>query len=349
MFEWRSKGARASRAVRRLRRPLAVALIATAGLATAQACAREDESTPPLTSDTVEVPLPFQTTVAPSTAAASTTAPTGTTVSTSRTRPAVTSTSLVPVRTTLPPATTTSTVPAATVPATPLTTTTLPVTPPVTAVTPTTPAIQPAAVVWIGDASELAVALTFDAGSDTGHTSAILDELASRGIRATFALTGEWVDQNQALARRIVADGHVVMNHSYDHPSFTGVSSDDVALTTEARWSQLDRAEAMISSTTGRTSLPYFRPPFGDQDASVARDAGARGYRYLVMWTVDSLGWKGTDPSDVVARCVGLAEPGAIMMFHVSSASTDAEALPAVIDQLSAQGYTFATLPELIG
>jgi peptidoglycan/xylan/chitin deacetylase (PgdA/CDA1 family) len=225
----------------------------------------------------------------------------------------------------------------------------VPVTPPVTAVTPPVPATQPAALIWIGDASELAVALTFDAGSDAGHTSAILDELASRGIRATFALTGEWVEQNQTLARRIVADGHVVMNHSYDHPSFTGVSSDDVALTTEARWSQLDRAEAMISSTTGRTSLPYFRPPFGDQDASVARDAGARGYRYLVMWTVDSLGWKGTDPSDVVARCVGLAEPGAIMMFHVGSASTDAEALPAVIDQLSAQGYTFATLPELIG
>jgi peptidoglycan/xylan/chitin deacetylase (PgdA/CDA1 family) len=229
------------------------------------------------------------------------------------------------------------------------TTTTLPVTPPVTAVTPTTPAIQPAAVVWIGDASELAVALTFDAGSDAGHTSAILDELASRGIRATFALTGEWVEQNPTLARRIVADGHVVMYHSYDHPSFTGVSSDDVALTTEARWSQLDRAEAMISSTTGRTSLPYFRPPFGDQDTSVARDAGARGYRYLVMWTVDSLGWKGTDPSDVVARCVGLAEPGAIMMFHVGSASTDAEALPAVIDQLSAQGYTFVTIDELVG
>jgi peptidoglycan-N-acetylglucosamine deacetylase len=342
VFEWPSVRARVSSAVRPARPQLALVLIAIAGLATVQACAREEESAPPLTSHTIDVPLPSGTTVAPSTAATSTIAPTSTTVSTPTTRPATTSTSQAPAPTTLPPVTTT-TVPATT------STTTVPVTPPVTAVTPPVPATQPAALIWIGDASELAVALTFDAGSDAGHTSAILDELASRGIRATFALTGEWVEQNQTLARRIVADGHVVMNHSYDHPSFTGVSSDDVALTTEARWSQLDRAEAMISSTTGRTSLPYFRPPFGDQDASVARDAGARGYRYLVMWTVDSLGWKGTDPSDVVARCVGLAEPGAIMMFHVGSASTDAEALPAVIDQLSAQGYTFATLPELIG
>jgi peptidoglycan/xylan/chitin deacetylase (PgdA/CDA1 family) len=322
-----------------------LALIATAGLATVPACAHEDESLPPLTSDTVDAPLPSETTVAASVAGTSDAASTSIIVSTSTTmRPDVTSTSHAPVRTTLPPVTTTPTVPVTTVVAS-----TVPHTPPATTVTPTTLITEPAAVVWIGDASERAVALTFDAGSDAGHTSAILDELASRGIRATFALTGEWVEQNPPLARRIVAEGHVVMNHSYDHPSFTGVSSDDVALTTESRWSQLDRAETAISSVTGRTSLPYFRPPFGDQDASVARDAGARGYRYLVMWTIDSLGWKGTAPSDVVARCLDLAEPGAIMMFHVGSASTDAEALPAVIDQLGAQGYVFVTIPELIG
>jgi peptidoglycan/xylan/chitin deacetylase (PgdA/CDA1 family) len=193
------------------------------------------------------------------------------------------------------------------------------------------------------------VALTFDAGSDAGHTATILDVLAGYGIRATFALTGEWVEQNPQLSRRIVLEGHEVMNHSYDHPSFTGVSSDEVALTTESRWSQLDRAEHAISSIAGHTSLPYFRPPFGDQDATVARDAGARGYEYLVMWTVDSLGWKGVAPADVLQRCVERAEPGAILMFHVGSASTDAEALPDIIEQLSGDGYRFATIGELVG
>jgi peptidoglycan/xylan/chitin deacetylase (PgdA/CDA1 family) len=214
---------------------------------------------------------------------------------------------------------------------------------------PTSPPLTPAAVVWIGNTTDLAVALTFDAGSDAGHTSTILDVLAGYGIRATFALTGEWVEQNPQLSRRIVLEGHEVMNHSYDHPSFTGVSSDEVALTTESRWSQLDRAEHAISSTAGHTSLPYFRPPFGDQDATVARDAGARGYEYLVMWTVDSLGWKGVAPADVLQRCVERAEPGAILMFHVGSASTDAEALPDIIEQLSGNGYRFATIGELVG
>ena len=109
------------------------------------------------------------------------------------------------------------------------------------------------------------------------------------------------------------------------------------------------RAGSWTSWLPGATSLPYFRPPFGDQDASVARDAGARGYRFVVMWTVDSLGWKGTDPADVVARCLERAQPGAILMFHVGSASTDAEALPAIIDRLDDLGYRFATITELIG
>jgi peptidoglycan/xylan/chitin deacetylase (PgdA/CDA1 family) len=127
------------------------------------------------------------------------------------------------------------------------------------------------------------------------------------------------------------------------------VSSDDVVLTTESRWDQLDRAEQAISSIAGRSSLPYFRPPFGDYDESVARDAGARGYRYLVMWTVDSLGWKGLDPGDVITRCLDGAAPGAILMFHVGSASTDVEALPEIIDQLTARGYGLASIGDLLG
>jgi peptidoglycan/xylan/chitin deacetylase (PgdA/CDA1 family) len=67
------------------------------------------------------------------------------------------------------------------------------------------------------------------------------------------------------------------------------------------------------------------------------------------MWTVDSLGWKGVAPADVLQRCVERAEPGAILMFHVGSASTDAEALPDIIEQLSGNGYRFATIGELVG
>jgi hypothetical protein len=66
------------------------------------------------------------------------------------------------------------------------------------------------------------------------------------------------------------------------------------------------------------------------------------------MWTVDPLGWKGTDPAAVAERCLDAAAPGNICLFQVGSASTDVLALPAIVDGLIAGGYRFATINEPI-
>jgi peptidoglycan/xylan/chitin deacetylase (PgdA/CDA1 family) len=134
------------------------------------------------------------------------------------------------------------------------------------------------------------------------------------------------------------------MNHSYNHPSFTGFSTGLAPLTRAERWQQLDRAEQIVRNIGGASTLPYFRPPYGDYDASVNADAGARGYRYNVMWTVDSRGWQGISAGAIRDRCLSLAEPGAIYVFHVGSASQDAAALQPIIHGLRARGYGFVPL-----
>jgi peptidoglycan/xylan/chitin deacetylase (PgdA/CDA1 family) len=192
------------------------------------------------------------------------------------------------------------------------------------------------------------VALTFDAGSDAGHTSEILDSLARNGITAAFGITGRWAEENPALLQRIAAEGHELINHSYDHSSFTGLSTASPPLTRAERWQQLDRTEAAVQRLTGRTTLPYFRPPFGDWDSSVNVDTGLRGYAYNVMWTVDSWGWRGIPAPEIVARCLELAVPGAIYIFHVGSASQDGPALQSVIDGLRAAGYDIVPLAEML-
>jgi peptidoglycan/xylan/chitin deacetylase (PgdA/CDA1 family) len=194
----------------------------------------------------------------------------------------------------------------------------------------------------------MVVALTFDAGSDAGSASAILDVLATNGVPATFGLTGRWADANPALVRRIVADGHQVVNHSYDHPSFTGYSTGASPLPRTERLDQLARADAAIRAAGGASTAPWFRPPYGDDDATVRADVGSVGYRYELMWTVDSLGWKGLPAADVLRRCLDGAEPGAIYLMHVGIASTDHAALQDLIDGLRVRGYGFATAAGLI-
>jgi peptidoglycan/xylan/chitin deacetylase (PgdA/CDA1 family) len=192
------------------------------------------------------------------------------------------------------------------------------------------------------------VALTFDAGSDAGNTARILDLLADDHIPATFGVTGAWAQANPGLLLRIVRSGHQIVNHTFDHRSFTGVSTGSPPLTSGQRIDELNRAETAIQAIAGTGTGGWFRPPYGDRNASVDADAGAAGYRYDLMWTVDSLGWQGSPAASVVARCLAAAEPGAILLLHVGTASTDADALRGIVDGLRAAGYGFATAAGLL-
>ena len=218
------------------------------------------------------------------------------------------------------------------------------------AVSPTsTPATGSAQVVRKADTSSNTVYFTFDAGSDAGFTGQILDTLKANSIIAAFGVTGRWAEQNPDLVRRIAQEGHSIVNHSYNHPSFTGRSTNLPPLTQSERWEQLDKTEGIIQDLAGVSTKPYFRPPYGDYDDSVNADLYARGYLYNVMWTVDSLGWNGLAADDIVVRCLALAEPGAIYVFHVGSASQDAAALQRIIDGLREMGYTIGAGLEGIG
>ena len=78
------------------------------------------------------------------------------------------------------------------------------------------------------------------------------------------------------------------------------------------------------------------------------RDVAAAGFRVELMWTVDSLGWQGVPSDQVMARCLAAAAPGAIYLLHVGSASTDADALAAIISGLRAAGYGFVAAAQVV-
>ena len=77
-------------------------------------------------------------------------------------------------------------------------------------------------------------------------------------------------------------------------------------------------------------------------------DVGARGYAYNVMWTVDSQGWKGIPAENITQRCLDMAEPGAIYVFHVGAASQDGPALQRIVDGLRAAGYEIGSVSDVL-
>ncbi|MHB1004515.1 MAG: polysaccharide deacetylase family protein [Chloroflexota bacterium] len=185
------------------------------------------------------------------------------------------------------------------------------------------------------------VALTMDAGlTSPGGTSAVLDTLRRRGWRATVFLTGEWAAANPDLVRRIVAEGHEVANHTYDHPRMPTLSEAE-------NLAQLARTEATVRAIAGVELKKYVRPPFGDYDDRVLNTLGTHGYR-LIFWSMDSGDWRPeVTAADMVARVGARATAGDVVVGHIYAPKT-AEALPGILDAWAARGLRAGTLSEVL-
>ena len=183
------------------------------------------------------------------------------------------------------------------------------------------------------------VALTFDDGPHPELTPKLLDILRQNGVRATFYVIGRNVTAYPDIARRIVAEGHEIANHSYNHPALTSLGSAslqrEIANTTQA-----------IEKATGRRPS-NMRPPYGAINdrvrAAIVRDHGLD----VILWSCDPLDWKRPGADVVRRRLVDGATPGGILLAHDIHPGT-IEAVPGVIQELKAKGYGFATVSQLL-
>ena len=203
-------------------------------------------------------------------------------------------------------------------------------------------------VITQGNGRARTVALTFDAGADRGYAALILTVLERSHLRATFGMTGLWARSNPDLTKRMARDGDVLVNHTYDHRSFTGLSTRTAPLSPPQRSWEIDAADRIVRSLTHRSTKPYFRPPFGDYDPATLTQLRRLGYRYMVMWTLDSLGWEHLPATTILQRCLHGVAPGSIVLMHVGSQSQDAFALQPLIRGLQRRGYRFVTVPQLV-
>jgi peptidoglycan/xylan/chitin deacetylase (PgdA/CDA1 family) len=189
------------------------------------------------------------------------------------------------------------------------------------------------------------VALTLDAGAGAAPVPRMLEALRGRNITITFFLTGKWVAENPDLARQIVADGHEIANHTFTHPDLTRVDSATLR-------KEIDDTEALIRQTTGATSRPFFRPPYGAYDERVLRDTQRAGY-LPIYWTLDSLDSVGEPkiPAFLLERITGKLTPeelrGAIILAHCGSDAT-ADALPQILDRFTEMGLEVVKVSEVL-
>jgi peptidoglycan/xylan/chitin deacetylase (PgdA/CDA1 family) len=193
------------------------------------------------------------------------------------------------------------------------------------------------------DTKEKIIALTFDDGPSKRYTDQVLAILSAEQVTATFFVTGKETKQNLPQARQLLAAGHQLGNHSYNHPRMLLMSPTAVA-------SEIEQTDAAIRSAGYQGDI-LFRPPYGKK-LLVLPWYLAKHNRTTIMWDLEPE----TDPKlannaqAMVAYVINNAKPGSIVLLHVMYQSRQAsrEALPQIIQGLKQKGYRFVTVSELL-
>jgi peptidoglycan/xylan/chitin deacetylase (PgdA/CDA1 family) len=200
-----------------------------------------------------------------------------------------------------------------------------------------TPAAQSAAFKSVG---AKVVALTFDDGPWPTSTAAIIKALKANDAQATFFTLGSQIKSRAALVKLELANGNAVGVHSWNHALMTRRSA-------SVNKADLAKCKKTLIAATGVKPV-WFRPPYGATGPTLKKTAASVGLRQ-VIWTVDTLDWKYRTQSSVVARALGPARDGSIILMHDGGGPRGATvaAVPVIIRRLRAKGFDFVTLDEM--
>ena len=195
-----------------------------------------------------------------------------------------------------------------------------------------------------GKTKKKVVALSFDDGPDDKFTPQILDILKQNNIKATFFVIGNRIDKYPQVVRRIIQDGHIIANHTFNHKSFKQLSDEEIL-------TELKMTDNALDSLIGfHTKL--IRPPFGIVSQNQSKVINDNGYE-VVNWCVDTEDWSGIPTDQLVKNVNSQVCPGAIVLQHSSGGknnnlSNTIAALPEIIKSLEQNNYQFVTIPEII-
>ena len=185
---------------------------------------------------------------------------------------------------------------------------------------------------------EKIIYLTFDCGYENGQTARILDVLKEKNVSAAFFVTLDYLKEAPELTARMIAEGHIVGNHSAKHPDFSAISREQMA-------AELQRVENYLRIYFGY-STRYFRYPMGAYSDASMDLVTSLGY-HSIFWS-----FAYDDYSEVIHgkqyafdKVTKSLHPGEVLLLHAIS-KDNADALGEIIDYAHAQGYEFRSLDQ---
>ncbi len=183
------------------------------------------------------------------------------------------------------------------------------------------------------------VAMTFDDGPHKTNTPRLLDILKERNIKATFFVVGKNAKAYPDIIRRILAEGHEIGNHSWDHKQLSAMSIDRM------RNEMSTTDDAVVAASDFHMRL--MRPPYGATNLHIKQICLDQFHYQTILWSVDPLDWKRPGSAVVEQRIVAAAHNGAIILSHDIHEPT-IDAMEGTLDTLLSKGFHFVTVSQLL-
>ncbi len=195
---------------------------------------------------------------------------------------------------------------------------------------------------YLGDTSQKKIYLTFDAGYENGYTADILQTLKKHNVRAAFFLVGNYIQTSPDLVKQMVADGHIVGNHTMTHPDMGAIAEES------AFREELEGLEKLYQEVTGEQLPKFYRPPQGKFSVENLKMAQKMGYK-TVFWSLAYADWLNDQQptrEEAFDKLIPRIHNGAVVLLH-STSQTNAAILDELLTKWEDMGYTFAPLTEL--
>ena len=190
------------------------------------------------------------------------------------------------------------------------------------------------------ETDEKLIALTFDDGPTPLGVDAVLPVLERYGAHGTFFLVGQQMEWHPDQARRLVAGGHELGNHSFYHQRMWG-------LFPGAYEAEIRRTDALLRAA-GEAHPIFFRPPNGKKLTGLPIAVQRAGYRTVTWDHEDPM--TAADARTFADMTLARIRPGSIVVMHImyGPGQVQRDALPLILEGLKARGYRAVTVGELL-
>lgn len=202
--------------------------------------------------------------------------------------------------------------------------------------------------IWRMPQEEKVIYLTFDDGPTPTITNWTLDVLNQFNAKATFFCIGDNVKNHPDIFDNILSHGHVIGNHTYNHPRGWNSSTKSYVENVKQAQEIIDlQFQKSGSSKIQSSNQKLFRPPYGQITTKQGRELINLGYQ-IIMWHVLAIDWKSSIKKETcLNNVVKNAENGSVIVFHDSEKASKnmMHALPKTLEYFKNKGFTFKSLP----